>query len=80
MQTWCDCDCDPETVWMDWMSWMGDDESTSGHSQECTCEICIQDYPERGFWTQTPSGNVAHINGDLDISDETLAALHTTID
>jgi len=24
-----------------------DDDSPKGHSQECTCEHCIQNYPER---------------------------------
>lgn len=26
-----------------------DDESTAGHSLECTCETCLQDHPEREY-------------------------------
>lgn len=29
-----------------------DDESEDGHSQECTCDVCLQNYPERNsdYW------------------------------
>ena len=33
-----------------------------------------------GFWTQTGNGNVAHINGDIDMPEEILQALHRMID
>lgn len=58
MQSWCECDCDPETAEIDeifnpesafaeveYEDW--DDDDPDGHSLECTCEHCIQTYPER---------------------------------
>ncbi len=34
----------------------------------------------RGFWTTTPSGVTAHVQGDPDMSDESLEALQSLID
>lgn len=33
-----------------------------------------------GFWTKTPDGHVAHIDGDRDMSQETLEKLHKMLD
>lgn len=36
--------------------------------------------PGRGFWTGTPDGHVMHVNGDRDMSEETLNALRHLMD
>lgn len=42
MQTWCECDCaGPDEVWGP----SPDDDMP--HANTCTCEHCVQMYPER---------------------------------
>jgi hypothetical protein len=52
LQTWCECDCPGDESCMDWDC---DDDGQGGHSLECTCETCIQNYPERAYMTQAGS-------------------------
>ena len=46
MQTWCECDCaGPDEAF-----WGPSPDDDMPHADTCSCESCIQNYPERQYW------------------------------